>query len=165
MFVLDNTKYHRCEEGDPRNQGPNRASLSQLNKDALIQRLVRRGCPETAEELKKKLKPVLYEMAQEDQYQNKFAVEVAAEAVGYEIFWLPPYHPELNPIEEAWGLTKQHVALENDGSHFKKVKDLYWMDLKWQTRPGPNLFVEPNKTRRNTGVLFWLNKLLMHWNQ
>ena len=83
VFVLDNAKYHRCEEGDPGNRRPNRASLSQLNKDALIQRLVRRGCPETAEVLKKKLKPVLYEMAQEAQYQKKFAVEVAAKAKAF----------------------------------------------------------------------------------
>lgn len=124
VFILDNAKYHRCEEGDPGNQGPNRKSLSQMNKDELISRLLRRGCPETKESLTKKLKPVLYEMAQQDEYQGRLDVEVAAEKFGYNILWLPPYHPELNPIEEAWGLTKQHVALENDGSDFKKVKAL-----------------------------------------
>ena len=43
---------------------------------------------------------------------------------GYHVLWLPPYHPDLNPIEEAWGVTKGHVAYENDGSSFALVSDL-----------------------------------------
>ena len=56
---------------------------------------------------------------------------------GYNVLWLPPYHPDINPIEEAWGIGKGHVGLENDGSNpfeqvkkllmdgFKKVSDLW----------------------------------------
>jgi len=40
------------------------------------------------------------------------------------------YHPDLNPIEEAWSLAKDHVALENDGTDFAKVKDLVSEGLK-----------------------------------
>jgi hypothetical protein len=36
----------------------------------------------------------------------------------------PPYHPTLNPIEEAWGITKGFVAYENDGSSFDAVRSL-----------------------------------------
>jgi len=41
------------------------------------------------------------------------------------VLWLPPYHPDINPIEEAWGIAKDHVGLENDGSQpFDQVKNL-----------------------------------------
>jgi transposase len=43
---------------------------------------------------------------------------------GYHVLWLPPYHPELNPLEEGWGVTKGHVFFNNDSSNFKKVKEL-----------------------------------------
>lgn len=49
---------------------------------------------------------------------------------GYHVLWLPPYHPDLNPIEEAWGVTKGHVAYENDGSNFALVKDLIEQGFK-----------------------------------
>jgi len=39
-----------------------------------------------------------------------------------QVVWLPPYHPMLNHIEEAWGITKGHVADVNDGRDFKAVK-------------------------------------------
>ncbi|KAI1321567.1 hypothetical protein EDD11_003047 [Mortierella claussenii] len=57
---------------------------------------------------------------------------------GYDVLWLPPYHPDVNPIEEAWRIGKGHVALENDGSQpFDQVKKLLlegfkkavWRDL------------------------------------
>ena len=95
-----------------------------MNKGELADLVIRRGCLESKENLMKRLKAELYALAKEDCYQGRLAVEVEAEKSGYEILWLPPYHPELNPIEEAWGLTKQHVALENDGSDFGKVRDL-----------------------------------------
>jgi transposase len=42
---------------------------------------------------------------------------------GYHVLHLPPYHPDLNPIEEAWGIVKNHVSYENDGSSFQMVKE------------------------------------------
>lgn len=35
---------------------------------------------------------------------------------------MPPYHPQLNPIEVAWAITKNYVSENNDGSDFNKVK-------------------------------------------
>lgn len=37
------------------------------------------------------------------------AVRTAIEAVGGRVMFLPPYHPDLNPIEPAWGVIKDHV--------------------------------------------------------
>ena len=33
---------------------------------------------------------------------------VAAHPTDYQIEWLPPYAPELNPVEYIWGYWKQH---------------------------------------------------------
>ena len=51
-------------------------------------------------------------------------METIAENAGFKVLWLPPYHPMLNPIEEAWGITKGYVADTNDGRDFKKVREL-----------------------------------------
>lgn len=36
--------------------------------------------------------------------------EEVVEAAGGTVLWLPPYHPEFQPIELFWGVTKNHVA-------------------------------------------------------
>ena len=55
---------------------------------------------------------------------------------GFDVLWLPPYHPDINPIEEGWGIAKGHVALENNGSQpFSQVKNLLLEGFKkvdWQ---------------------------------
>src|SRR5215469_416255 len=43
---------------------------------------------------------------------------------GYGVLWVPPYHPMLNPIEEAWGVTKGFVAYNNNGKNFGEVRTL-----------------------------------------
>jgi hypothetical protein len=57
----------------------------------------------------------------------------------YKVLWLPPYHPILNPIEEAWGLTKNYVAMENDGANFGRVKQLILDGLKKAEPSWPKL--------------------------
>jgi hypothetical protein len=49
---------------------------------------------------------------------------VIAENYGHKIIWLPPYHPMLNPIETAWAIVKNYVALHNDGTNFEAVHKL-----------------------------------------
>lgn len=120
VFCMDNAKYHRREVG--RQQGGK--TLSAMNKSELIERLIANGCTEKKQKLAKLLRTKLYEMAKRREYQQELEVERIAALYGYSIFWLPPYHPQLNPIEEAWGLTKRHVAMENDGSNFQRVKAL-----------------------------------------
>lgn len=65
---------------------------------------------------------------------------------GYHVLWLPPYHPDLNPIEEAWGITKGHVAYENDGSDFAKVKALI---IEGMEKAGPAWPKLVRRTMRN----------------
>ena len=53
-----------------------------MNKDELIERLVRRGCSETKEVLKKKKKPVLYAMAQEESVAAHRSIDLWAATEG-----------------------------------------------------------------------------------
>ncbi|KAG0055095.1 hypothetical protein BGZ83_009622 [Gryganskiella cystojenkinii] len=108
-------------------------SLSQMNKGELVLRLARilgtlfAPLREDvfATQLKGYTKPVLYEMARKPEFVLPLTTEVIAQEYGYRVLWLPPYHPDINPIEEAWGIAKGHVSLENNGSKpFLQVKQL-----------------------------------------
>jgi transposase len=43
------------------------------------------------------------------QAHHDLRVRTAIEACGAELEYLPPYSPDLNPIEPAWALTKQYI--------------------------------------------------------
>ena len=71
-----------------------------------------------------KTKQEIYSICQEPQrFQGISVIEKIASTYNFEVHWLPPYHPILNPIEEAWGIIKGHVASVNDGKDFQKVKE------------------------------------------
>jgi hypothetical protein len=89
-------------------------------------------------------------------YKTTIVSEEIAAKYGHEIVWLPPYHPILNPIEEAWGLTKNYVALHNDGSDFQKVRDLtrdgmgkvhreIWSKLVRRAKSNEDVFIESDE--------------------
>jgi transposase len=40
---------------------------------------------------------------------------------GFDVLRLPPYHPDLNPIELVWASMKQHVAKNNVIFNFSDV--------------------------------------------
>jgi transposase len=80
--------------------------------------------PELNDELDGKTKAQLTAICQEEPetFRGTTVVESIAKRFGFNIQWLPPYHPMLNPIEVAWAITKEYVADVNDGSNFQKVK-------------------------------------------
>jgi len=43
-----------------------------------------------------------------------YAIDEIAQLHGHEILRTPPYHPELQPIEICWGITKNEVARNSD---------------------------------------------------
>jgi hypothetical protein len=76
-----------------------------------------------------------------------------AAGFGFQILWLPPYHPALNPIEEAWGITKGYVASRNNVSKFLGVRELVlegsmkvtpeiWSELVCRTYKNEDNFIE-----------------------
>lgn len=44
-------------------------------------------------------------------------VREAIESAGAKILYMPPYHPELNPIEEAWSKLKQYLRSAEARNH------------------------------------------------
>lgn len=42
-----------------------------------------------------------------------FKIDALLAAKGYTVFRLPPYHPNLNPIEMVWATFKNYVAKKN----------------------------------------------------
>ena len=60
------------------------------------------------------LKPQLYDIIKHNKDKHKtFAIDEMVERLGHVILRLPPYHPDLNPIEKIWALLKEDVASKN----------------------------------------------------
>lgn len=60
------------------------------------------------------LKPQLYNLIKVNKERFKtFSVDRILGEKGHEVLRLPPYHPNLNPIEMAWSDIKQYVASKN----------------------------------------------------
>ena len=56
----------------------------------------------------------LLEIAMENNPPPTYLVDTLFKAAGHEILRLPPYHPELNPIEQVWSVVKRYVARHTD---------------------------------------------------
>jgi len=55
---------------------------------------------------------------------DKYVVDEIAKASNKIVLRLPPYHCELNPIEQAWSMVKEYVKDKNTTSKFGDVKQL-----------------------------------------
>ena len=60
------------------------------------------------------LKPQLYNLIKANKERFKtFSIDQILAEANHSILRLPPYHPDLNPIEMAWATIKQYVASKN----------------------------------------------------
>ena len=126
VIHMDNAKYHKRVDGLSR-------CLSSLRKGELKNWLLLKGAE--PEQLEKMTRKQLYELARDKpEYKGVPYVETIAANYGFQINWLPPYHPTLNPIEEAWGIVKGYVALHNNGKDFSAVKDLIFKGFEKVTK-------------------------------
>jgi transposase len=100
LLIMDNASYHSCKQ----------YNLNTMSKDELRDLLLDYKDKDSSiqysnewkkDELKSKLMPLV---------PKSSIIEELAEQKGHRVLWLPPYHPELNPIERMWGVAKQHVA-------------------------------------------------------
>lgn len=55
---------------------------------------------------------------------KRFVIDELIESKGFEILRLPPYHPELNPIEKIWGILKNYVASKNVAQNLTSIMTL-----------------------------------------
>lgn len=104
VLVIDNAGYHNSEL--------NKAPTSNSRKDEMIKWLEDKNIPyETS-----MLKPQLYRLIQNHKAQFKKYVldeELSKAEAGHSVLRLPPYHPDLNPIELIWAEVKDYVATHN----------------------------------------------------
>ena len=71
------------------------------------------------------LKPTLYSLIQMHKpREKKYSVDEILNKHGHSVLRLPPYHPELNPIEKIWANVKQWVSLRNTVFTITEVRSL-----------------------------------------
>ena len=63
------------------------------------------------------LKAALYEFCRQPAPAPDYAIDCLAAAYGGEVLRTPPYHPELQPIEYAWGIVKADIAQTPTGEY------------------------------------------------
>lgn len=119
VFVIDNASYHNvCAEPSP---------TSAWKKGEMQKWLMERGIFFEAGETKVEL----YEKIKLHKPQHKTYVldKVMAEH-GHVVLRLPPYHPELNPIEKIWGIVKNRIAVRNVTYKMEDVRRLAEEELQ-----------------------------------
>lgn len=102
VIVIDNASYHNVSV-DP---NPTSAWKKADMQAWLSERNIFYEIKET--------KPELYTKIQINRPKNKvYVIDSLLAKHGHAVLRLPPYHPDLNPIEKIWALVKNHVATCN----------------------------------------------------
>lgn len=102
VVVMDNAAYHNVEI--------HKAPTSNSKKEDMIKWLEDNSVPFSTN----MLKPELLTLIKKHQSNKKtYVVDELLKAHGHTTLRLPPYHPDLNPIEMIWSIVKGHVAKHN----------------------------------------------------
>ena len=100
IVIIDNARYHRCYV--PGTFVPTSAANKTQLIDFLKSLKKKASMKDTKKDLLKRAKVYKDDI--------KTELQIIAERSGHQLLYLPPYHPELNPIEYAWGRIKRNVA-------------------------------------------------------
>lgn len=88
----------------------------------------------------KSTKIVLYQLIKfHKPIQNVYSIDRILAQHGHTVCRLPPYHPELNPIEKIWGICKNWVGSKNVDFTIKSVEALLRQKI---SDVGPNVWAE-----------------------
>lgn len=113
VVVMDNAAYH--------NVRTERAPCLNARKSEMQNWLKCNSIPYT--ESMKKIE--LYTLIKQNKPNFiKYKIDEIFNSRGIEVLRLPPYHPELNPIENIWGILKRNIASKNiqqTGEEMKKL--------------------------------------------
>lgn len=106
LIILDNAPYHNVftEDSFPQPQ-TKKAELQHWLQEHQI----------TFEEWL--LKAALYDLCRQHAPPPQYAIDCLAAAYGCEVLRTPQYHPELQPIEYAWGIVKAEMAQTQTGEY------------------------------------------------
>lgn len=102
VVVIDNASYHNVQL--------NRIPNSNSRKADMTDWLTKNNIPFTSD----MCKPELYRLIKLSKSRFKtFKIDSVFAEHGHSVLRLPPYSPELNPIEMIWALIKEYVAKKN----------------------------------------------------
>ncbi|CAK1600754.1 unnamed protein product [Parnassius mnemosyne] len=113
VVVVDNASYHNKQLD---------AAPTSNSKKADMQTWLRQKGIEFEETM---LKPELYNLIKKckDKFK-KFNIDAILNEAGHSVLRLPPYHPDLNPIEMAWSQIKSYVACKNVTWNLTRITEL-----------------------------------------
>lgn len=113
VLVVDNASYHNKQY---------EAAPTSNTKKADMQKWLQEKGIEYRENM---LKPELYNLIKMNkELHKKFSVDKILAEQNHCVLRLPPYHPDLNPIEMAWANIKAYVSNKNVTWNVKKIKEL-----------------------------------------
>ena len=114
----------RAIDSVPRNRGTNISLIGALSLDGLIASMSLSGSVDTAVFLSyvnQVLAPQLWVGAivvmDNLKVHHAYSVRCAIEAVGARVVFLPPYSPDLSPIELCWSKLKQFLRFKSARTH------------------------------------------------
>lgn len=113
VLVIDNAPYHNVQVNKP----PNSNSTKETMKNWLREKNILFN--------DNMLKCELYNLIKlhKPKYRH-YAIDDLLTSHGHNVLRLPPYHPDLNPIELVWASLKQFVASRNVTFKLEAVKEL-----------------------------------------
>jgi transposase len=112
-LVIDNAPYHNIQK--------DKAPTSNSNKETMKNWFCVRNIPFCDNVSKEQLYEII--KAYKPKYKTFLVDEIMA-ANGHTVLRLPPYHPDLNPIELIWADVKQWVGANNTTERTDDVKRL-----------------------------------------
>ncbi|XP_046685395.1 uncharacterized protein LOC124371124 [Homalodisca vitripennis] len=113
VVVIDNAPYHNKQD-DP-------APTTSSRKAEMIKWLSERNIVHSST----MFKPELYNLIQAYKpTYKKYKIDEIFSKSGHTVLRLPPYHPDLNPIELIWSLLKERVAKKNVTFNINTVEQL-----------------------------------------
>lgn len=112
VIVMDNAAYHSVRE----EKKPTMAST----KSAMQEWLRRHNVPFDD----KLRKDALIKLIKSNFTEEIYKIDELLKRNGHEVLRLPPYHPDLNPIELVWGDTKGQLAQKSIDSNLDQKKNI-----------------------------------------
>ncbi len=112
MIIMDNARYHKCiDHNFPKQAWKKQKIMEWLNNENI-------GCDDSMK--KNEMMDLVHENFQKPQPE---CINIASE-YGHIVSFLPPYHPQLNPIEMIWGVAKNKIAMNFYQDIHELQKDL-----------------------------------------
>ena len=102
VIVIDNASYHNVQL--------NRHPTSNARKGEMLLWLDKCGIRYSSDMTKAEMYDPI--KMHKPQYET-FATDCLLAEHGHTVIRLPPYHPDLNPIEKIWGIVKARIAAKN----------------------------------------------------